>query len=161
MLPIHTILFPTDFSEASEHAFPLACALTRDYGARLVILHVAPLPTIAFGEGVVPPNPELYAHEAHEQLNRLQVPDADVRAERRFEEGDPATEILRAAQELPADLIVLGTHGRTGLRRLLMGSVAEQVVRKARCPVLTVTAPSVTPSPLPPAEQLAGVAGLP
>jgi hypothetical protein len=69
------------------------------------------------------------------------VPHADARAERRLEEGDAVTEILRVAEEAPADLIVLGTHGRTGLARLLMGSVAEQVVRRAPCPVLTVKAP--------------------
>jgi hypothetical protein len=55
--------------------------------------------------------------------------------------GDPASAILRVTQELPADLIVMGTHGRTGLGRLLMGSVAEQVVRKAPCPVVTVKTP--------------------
>ena len=59
----------------------------------------------------------------------------------RVHEGDPATQIVRVAQETRCDLIVLGTHGRTGLGRLLMGSVAEQVLRKAPCPVLTVKTP--------------------
>ncbi len=150
MLPIHTILHPTDFTDRSAHAFHLACALTRDYGARLVLLHVV-MPTVAvYGEGALPLDPEVLAREAKEHLNRLEVPGADVRAERQIEEGDPATEILRVAREIHADLIVLGTHGRTGLARLLMGSVAEQVVRKAACPVLTVTAPFA------PAPALAG-----
>jgi nucleotide-binding universal stress UspA family protein len=61
-------------------------------------------------------------------------------------EGDPAAEIIRAAQETGAELIVMGTHGRTGLQRLLMGSVAEQVLRKASCPVLTVKAPHASSS---------------
>ena len=142
MLAIRTILHPTDFSERSQYAFGVACALARDYGARLIVLHVAEVPTVASAEGVVlPPNPEELRRAAQEQLDRLPVPHANVRAERRLEQGDAVTEILRVAQEVHADLIVLGTHGRTGLGRLLMGSVAEQVVRQAACPVLTVKTP--------------------
>lgn len=142
MLSIQTILHPTDFSERSENAFQLACALTRDYGARLVVLHVvAPLSPFAYGEGLPPPDPTILLREAKDHLERLEVRGADARAERRLEEGDPAAEIHRVAQEIDASLIVLGTHGRTGLGRLLMGSVAEQVVRNAACPVLTVSAP--------------------
>jgi len=141
MLPIHTVLHPTDFSERSQNALRLACALARDYCARLVVLHAAMPPTVVYGEGALPLDPEIAYREAHEELNRLAIPNNDVRAERRFEEGDPAGTILRVARELPADLIVMGTHGRTGLARLLMGSVAERVMRKASCPVLTVTTP--------------------
>lgn len=141
MLSIQTILHPTDFSERSENAFQLACALTRDYGARLVVLHVVAPPPLAYGEGLPPPDPTILLREAKDSLERLEVPGADVRAERRLVEGDPAAEIRRVAQEIDASLIVLGTHGRTGLSRLLMGSVAEQVMREAACPVLTVTAP--------------------
>jgi nucleotide-binding universal stress UspA family protein len=141
VLPIHTIVHPTDFSERSANALQFACALARDYGARVVVLHVAPTPVIAYGEGVVPPEPGLMLQEAKGQLERLPVPDERVRVERRFAEGDAAAEILRAAGEVRASLIVMGTHGRTGLGRLLMGSVAEQVVRRAHCPVLTVTTP--------------------
>jgi nucleotide-binding universal stress UspA family protein len=154
MLPIHTILHPTDFSERSQSALLLACALGRDYGARLVVLHVAVQPTIVYGEGVVPPDPELLLQEDREQLDRLPVPDANVRALRRLEEGDPATEILRVAGEINASLIVMATHGRTGLERLLMGSVAEQVMRKAPCPVLTVRTPFTLPSPGTPVAEL-------
>ena len=111
MLPIQTVLHPTDFSERSGYAFRLACALTRDYGARLIVLHVAVPPTIVYGEGVVPPDPEIAFREAKEQLNRLAVPDGNVRAERRFEEGDPAAVILRVAKEVRADLIVMGLPG--------------------------------------------------
>ena len=148
MLAIRTILHPTDFSEPSQNALGLACALARDYGARLIVLHIAELPTVASAEGVVlPPNPEELRRAAQEQLDRLPVPHANVRAERRLEQGDAVTEILRVAQEAHADLIVLGTHGRTGLGRLLMGSVAEQVVRKASCPVLTVKTPFTQAAP--------------
>ena len=141
MLPIHTILHPTDFSEHSGNALHLAVALARDYAARLVVLHVALPPTIIYGEGVVPPEPETYLGEAREQLRRLTIP-ADIgAAERRLVEGDPAKEIVRAVREAGIDLVVMGTHGRTGLSRLLMGSVAEKTVRRAPCPVLTVRMP--------------------
>ena len=141
MLPIHTILHPTDFSDRSGHALQLASALARDYQARLVLLHVLPRPVIGYGEGVIPPEPEFLREEAKEQLDRLAVPGGGVVADRRLAEGDPAGVILHIARETHADLIVMGTHGRTGLGRLLMGSVAEHVLRRASCPVLTVAAP--------------------
>ena len=140
MLPIHTILHPTDFSAHSEHAFRLACALARDYDARLILLHVASTPLVVYGEGVAPLDPEVYYAEEKAKLFAL-TPGPAIRAEHRFEEGDPGAEIPRVAQDVHADLIVMGTHGRTGLGRLLMGSVAEQVMRHAACPVLTVRTP--------------------
>ena len=133
MLSIETILHPTDFSERSGHALQLACSLARDHGARLIVLHVMPVPLVQ--------EKRLYREEMTSELNRLGASDAQVRVEHRLEEGDAATQILRVAQETGCDLIVLGTHGRTGLGWLLMGSVAEQVVRKAACPVLTVKVP--------------------
>lgn len=140
MLRFRTILHPTDFSERSQDAFELACVLTRDHGSRLVLLHVTDPPTIAaYGQSVVPLDSEKLRQEAEARLDGLEVPHADVRAERRLVEGVPAAEVLRIAQEIEADVIVMGTHGRTGLKRLLMGSVAEQVVREANCPVLTVS----------------------
>jgi nucleotide-binding universal stress UspA family protein len=74
---------------------------------------------------------------------------AKIRVEHHLREGDPATEILALAQEIGCDLIVIGTHGRTGVGRLLMGSVAEAVLRRAPCPVLTVKG---LPAPVPPVE---------
>jgi nucleotide-binding universal stress UspA family protein len=141
MAPIHTILLATDFSEPAKHALRLACSLARDYDAHLIVLHVAVPPPMVYGEGILPPDPEVLAREAREQLDRLQFRDTNLHVERRFEEGDATTEILRVAAETRADLIVMGTHGRTGLSRLLMGSIAEQVVRRAPCSVLTVKAP--------------------
>jgi len=142
MAPIHTILHPTDFSDRSAYALRLACSLARDYGARLVVLHVAEPPPPPDVQGVMLPVSEHVGDEARADLERLAVPAADgVRVERRLEKGDPATQTLRVARELQADLIVMGTHGRTGLSRLLMGSVAERVVRRASCPVLTVKTP--------------------
>jgi nucleotide-binding universal stress UspA family protein len=148
MLAVRTILHPTDFSGPSRSALGLAWALARDYGARLIVVHVVAPPVVVSAEGVAPLNPDEFRAAAREELGRLAVPCADVPVERRLEEGDAAAEILRAARESNADLIVMGTHGRTGLSRLLMGSVAEQVVRRASCPVLTVK----TPWPAPPSS---------
>jgi nucleotide-binding universal stress UspA family protein len=154
MLPIHTILHPTDFSERSQDAFRLACALARDYDARVIVLHVWSLPTPVVGEVVpmLPPTTGYDRTATEEKLHRLQAPDAAVRVEHRLEEGDSATEILDVAQDSGADLIVLGTHGRSRLSRLLMGSVAEQIVRRAACPVVTVR------TPFPRIEQAANAA---
>jgi nucleotide-binding universal stress UspA family protein len=141
MAPIHTIMHPTDFSAQSGCALRLACSLARDYGAHLIILHVADEPPIASAEGImIPPTGDFMA-EARADLEQLELPDAHIRAERRLERGDPVREILHVADDVRADLIVMGTHGRTGLARLLMGSVAEQVVRQASCPVLTLKTP--------------------
>ena len=154
MLSIRTILHPTDFSERSEYAFHAACALARDYGARLLVLHVGAAPLVGYGVGVVPPEPERYQEELREKLRKLRVEDPRVQVEHRLiMGGDAAGEILRVAAEAKGDLIVMGTHGWTGLGRVLMGSVAEQVVRKAACPVLTVRAP------FSPAEEKPGVEG--
>jgi nucleotide-binding universal stress UspA family protein len=148
MSPIQTILHPTDFSQSAANAFQFACMLARDYAARLVIVHVAQRPmTVLGGTEALPPFADEYGpKELEERLRRLESPFASVRLERRLLTGDPVREILQVAQELPCDLIVMGTHGRTGLSRLLMGSVAEQVVRKAPCPVITVKTPLGSPS---------------
>jgi nucleotide-binding universal stress UspA family protein len=137
MFTVHTILYPTDFSAQSEHAFELACALARDYSARLVLLHVYPPPIYPVFEGgafpvdcETPPRGAVTAKEANQPPN--------LNVERVLVEGDPAHEIVEAAKKYDAGLIVMGTHGRGGLTRLLMGSVAEVVNRKATCPVLTV-----------------------
>jgi nucleotide-binding universal stress UspA family protein len=133
VLPIQTILHPTDFSGHSGYAFPLACSLARERGARLIVVHVMPVLLVE--------EKRFYREEMAGKLNRLGAPDCRFRVEHRLEEGDAATQILRVAQDTACDLIVMGTHGNTGLGRFLMGSVAEQVLRGAACPVLTVRAP--------------------
>jgi nucleotide-binding universal stress UspA family protein len=139
MLPIRTVLHPTDFSPRSEYAFHLACALARDYGARLILAHAKMPPVVVYGDmGAAPGEPEGYDAVLREKLDRIEPFDPKIPVERYFVQGDPAGEIVRLAKEHQCDLIVMGTHGRTGLSRLLMGSVAEQVLRKAHCPVLTV-----------------------
>jgi nucleotide-binding universal stress UspA family protein len=149
METIQTILHPTDFSDRSASALRLACSLARDQGARLVLVHVIPSHQPAFYAETdwVPQRQEAfqedlkrYQEEMRKKLSQLQVPDPKVPAERVVKEGHPASVILHMAQEIPSDLIVMGTHGRTG-RALVMGSVAEEVSRKAPCPVVTVKIP--------------------
>jgi universal stress protein A len=144
MLSVHTILFPTDFSENAQQAFPLACSLARDRGARIIVLYVMPPP---LGEEQVQArhHPEEYFGSPRNALHKIQASDANVRVEHRLEQGDAARVIAEVARENQAGLIVMGTHGRSGLGRLLMGSVAEQVLRKAPCPVLTVKLPVPVP----------------
>jgi nucleotide-binding universal stress UspA family protein len=141
MIAIRSILHPTDFSPRSEYAFRLACQLAKDHGATVTVLHVLPVPIAVFGNGIVPPEPENFREEMKEKLRATASPVPEVRLERMLVDGEPASEILRIATEQKCDMIVMGTHGWTGLTRLLMGSVAEKVVRKAPCAVLTVKTP--------------------
>jgi nucleotide-binding universal stress UspA family protein len=140
-LPIRRLLHATDFSQRSEFAFHLACSLARDYGARLIILHVVPAPAVVYGETVTELALEASRDTATHTLAQLKPSEPNVQFEHQLEEGDAAERIMHAAKVNQCDLIVMGTHGRTALSRLVMGSVAEQVVRKAPCPVLTVKAP--------------------
>ena len=141
MTHIRTILHPTDFSKQSEFAFQLACSLARDYGADLYVLHVMPLPVVAYIEGPLPIASEALQEELRQKLDRLHAENGKFRVLHRLVEGEPVNEIMHMAAETGCDLIVMGTHGRTGVGRILMGSVAEGVSRKAPCPVLTVKNP--------------------
>lgn len=139
------IVYPTDFSHAGDAALAYATSLARDMGATLIIAHVEE-PPAAYGGG------ELYyglPEPAHDELRRMlhQVLPTDpaVPHEHRLVTGDPATAIVNLAEMEDADLIVMGTHGRTGFSRVLMGSVAELVVRRAKCPVLTFKQPTRQP----------------
>jgi nucleotide-binding universal stress UspA family protein len=147
MLPIKTILYPTDFSPPSDYAFQVACSLARDYGAKLVVLHVD-MPPVTIGEVISYQEPQAYKEKLWDEFRRLQASEPgirDLRLETKLAEGNPAKEILATANEIKPELIVMGTHGRTGLGRLLMGSVAEEVVRKSPFPVLTVKTPIPAP----------------
>ena len=139
MLPIRKILHPTDFSEHSRAAFELASALARDYGAELMVLHVNRATPIYAPDGIVVGVPVEEPYELRGKLAQIRPEDPRVKTEHKLVDGDPADQILKAAAG--ADLIVLGTHGSTGLTRLLMGSVAETVMRRSPCPVLTVRTP--------------------
>lgn len=138
----HKILFPTDFSVLARTALEMATSLAKQRGAKLMIVHVEE-PPIAYGGG------ELYygvaepdRQEIKKMLSEVLPTDPDVGYEHRLLIGSPATSIVQLADSENVDMIVMPTHGRTGLMRLLMGSVAEEIVRKAKCPVLTVKAPA-------------------
>jgi nucleotide-binding universal stress UspA family protein len=153
MVPIETVLHPTDFSPRSEHALDVACALARDYGATLVLVHVLQSHAAAFGEFGTP-DPVVSVATLKGRLRQLAPHTLAGRVKCHVREGHAATEILRLAKETRCDIIVMGTHGRTGLGRLVMGSVAEQVVRMAPCAVLTVKAPFLARSEAPEAGVL-------
>jgi nucleotide-binding universal stress UspA family protein len=151
-------LHPTDFSESSAQAFQVACALARDADVRVIILHVCPPVVFNFGEGPVTTTIEQEKERRWERLLQIQPPSPAIRIEHQLAEGGPEEEILRVAERAPCDLIVMGTHGRTGLGRVLLGSVAEAVLRHAPCPVLTVKAPrAAEPHPAGPVTPEAGV----
>jgi universal stress protein A len=140
-MQIHGILHPTDFSEQSAAAFEVACSMARQYNAPVFALHVArPSVTIA-GEAMIRPCSAEYLREERQKLEALQSPFPGVEIHLQLVAGDPAEEILRAARELPCDFIVLGSHGHSALERLLMGSVAEEIVRRAEQPVIVVKHP--------------------
>lgn len=145
MLPIRTVLFPTDFSDRAAPAFDLACSLARDYSAELVVVHVSPPPVQGVSEGVAVELPTGWEDAVWTRLAAVRADDPRVRIIHRLIVGDPAEKIVRLAEDRHADLIVMGSHGRTGLRRLLAGSVAEAVMRTAPCPVLTVRMPFPIP----------------
>lgn len=144
MRAIREILHPTDFSEGAAPAFDTAVEMARRFESRLTILNVSTPPTYIghFGDGYSVSAEQMAAMKAEQErlLDQLRT--------RALEAGVPCTTfaiegfaneaIVEQAAARNIDLIVLGTHGRTGLGRLLLGSVAERVVRTAKCPVLTV-----------------------
>lgn len=140
-----TFLLPTDFSDCAKKAAGEALWLAESFSGRIVFLHVVdlyPLYSVAytddFGVSVPlpPPAPESIESEWQDFLSGL--PLEKVEWEKCTEEGEAATTILRQAEQKQADLIVMGTHGRTGLEYMLLGSVAEKIVRRTHCPVLTI-----------------------
>lgn len=135
------LLVTIDFSQASKKALPYAVALAREFDAALLLLHVVPahLPAELSQLGVVLEENRLLA-EAREGLSRLRQAELDpeLRVDTLAVSGAPAHAICRAAEAHAADLIVMATHGHTGLKHFLLGSVTENVVRHAGCPVLVV-----------------------
>jgi universal stress protein A len=132
------ILFATDFSPTSVGALQYATSLARDSGALLLIAHVEELPLPYAGGEMYLAQPEYPNPEIRRMLEAVVPPDKTVRYEHRLVLGTAAEDIVKLAEEDGVDLIVMGTHGRTGLARVLMGSVAEAVMRHAKCPVLTL-----------------------
>ena len=148
MLPFKRILCPTDFSEPAFVALKRAEELARHFGAELIVAHVIPPvpgphsfpdPQASFKFDVPLYQQEL-AIKAEEMLKEL-VSHHKVATRNLVTTGEAAPEILRIAHQEHVDLIVIASHGLTGRRRLVFGSVAEKVVRQATCPVLTIVAP--------------------
>ncbi len=150
-MPWKTILVPHDFSSCANHAAALARDVARTTGARLILVHIAEVPTGLGADTAIMPETggapiklrDYAVQGAEERLedlaSRLRKDDMAVAIAVAI--GNPVDEILRAAADAGADLIVMGTHGRTGLRHLITGSVTEKVVRHASVPVLTVRVP--------------------
>jgi len=142
------ILFATDYSEVSDQAFRVAVSLAREEDALLLIAHVSEEEEYPVGE-LFDEKPEPSPSEI-ERLQAVVPPGPKVRFKHQLLYGEPgsvettkpAVEIVKLAKQEDVGKIVLGTHGRTGLSHLLMGSVAEAVVRQAPCPVVTVKQPS-------------------
>jgi nucleotide-binding universal stress UspA family protein len=143
-MEIRHILAPTDFSEFSKQALEYASGFAQQFGAKLTLLYVVELPTFPM-EGYISPDLGTtllvdLERGASEELARL-LPEAEaarLSVDRRVTVGTPHRSIVETAASEHVDLIVMATHGRTGLSHLLIGSVAERVVRTAPCPVLTI-----------------------
>lgn len=139
---IKNIVCPTDFSEPSDAAIRYASSLAQHYGSTLHLVFVTERPVpYGAGSGVYLLSDE-DREKIRQQFEKVSPTESGVKCEHHLLEGDPAQEIVELSKKLSADLIVLGTHGRSGLARLLMGSVAEHVVRKAECPVLALRQPA-------------------
>ncbi len=143
---IRSILLPTDFSECAECALPYATQMARQAGARIICLHVVEpmMPAVGYAP-VAEPLPSVDVSEQLQQSAERELPRlaereecAGLDVEELIVHGEAAAEIVRVARERDVDLIVISSHGRTGLGRMLFGSTAESVVRHAHCPVLVV-----------------------
>lgn len=148
MIQMNTILHPTDFSDTSKHALKYAVSFAKEYDAKLIILHVIEEITTSLYLDMLqaPPLTELMEEietQSRKALEDILPPEVreSIKVEYLTRKGVPFLEIIRCAQENRADMTVCGTHGRTGLKHALFGSVAEKVVRKSPCPVLSVRHP--------------------
>jgi nucleotide-binding universal stress UspA family protein len=143
-MEIKSILFPTDFSQGARAAMDHALSLARDYDAQLILLYV--IQDISIAEWYIPSSlsvtdlVEDMQKSAWNEMDKwaAEVSGAVKNVEKMVVRGVPFVEIIKTAKERKTDLIVIGTHGRTGIDHMLFGSTAEKVVRKAPCPVLTV-----------------------
>ncbi|HYT75224.1 MAG TPA: universal stress protein [Vicinamibacterales bacterium] len=147
MLAIKRILCPVDFSEYSRHALEQAVGLARHHDAAVTVLHVFAVAPVAEVVPVGAPTalepvtlPASARAGLERELGRFTAPvhSGGASIALHVGEGDPVTTIVEEAEALHADLIVMGTHGRSGFQRLILGSVAESVLRKVACPMLTV-----------------------
>ena len=143
---IRSILLPTDFSECGNYALSYATSLARTFGASILCVHVIEpmVPTVGYS-GMTEPLPiaditDQLEDSAERELPKLAECEecAGIEIEELIVHGEAASEIVRVAKEKKIDLIVVSSHGRTGLGRILFGSTAEAIVRHAPCPVLVV-----------------------
>lgn len=146
MPDIRRIVCATDFSEASKRAYEYAVDLAAKLGAAVSVIHAYQIPAYTLPDGMVevPVEVESSVRERlNEQLQEFTrgIDTKGVSIDAHLLDGVPYVEITHAARELKADLVVIGTHGRTGLAHLLLGSVAERVVRTCEAPVLTIRGP--------------------
>ncbi len=155
MREINRILCPVDLSDVSRHAINHAALLARWYKATVTALHVCNpivIPSTDFAVAGIGPPPILTEQdikEVSEQVRALFDAAKPISLDVLVESGRPANQILEAAKSLPADLVVIGTHGAGGFQHLLLGSVTEKVIRQATCPVMTVPPHARTTSKLP------------
>src|SRR5581483_3456749 len=157
MAPIRTILCPVDFSNDTDHAIAHATALARWYHAKIVGLHVfqpvfaavPAFPAGGYAGGPVPDDTTVAEFENDVRHALRQATVADVAIDAHCVIGDPARTILAWSASLPADLIVIGTHGAGGFEHLMLGSVTEKVLRRAVCPVMTIPPRTRTTAVLP------------
>jgi nucleotide-binding universal stress UspA family protein len=145
MLPITKILWPTDFSEPSYEALKVADEMALHFSAELIITHVVtPIPVIPIHDDPTSFNLPMYEKEmeasAEKSLDRISREKVSQAVNRRFKViyGDPATQIVRVATDETVDLIVIATHGLTGWRKFMFGSVTEKVIRMSPHPVLSI-----------------------
>jgi nucleotide-binding universal stress UspA family protein len=137
--PRRAVLHPTDYSDISRCAFQIACRLAGS--GRVTVLHVPEPPHVPFGMAAAPPLPPGYRGAWESRLHLIRPMDPAVPVSHRLDEGDPATEILRAAGDAECDLIVMGASRRSWPWRTVVGGVSQSVARRAPCPVVRVTAP--------------------
>jgi universal stress protein A len=141
---INKILCPIDFSDFNQAANEYACILAKSTGAEIVYLHASlPLATTYGSYGYIDMDEE--AQRDQKRLEKIKPTIDDIKASHEIRFGTPAVMIVDFANEHDVDLIVMGTHGRTGVRRVVMGSVAEAVVRRAKCPVLAIKSAANVP----------------
>ena len=147
MISIKKILCPADFSDFSMHALTYEVSLAQQYGSKLLLLHVVDvfMHDPAYFAPYAPDRSmfedfEKKARTRLEEICKENIP-AAITAEPIVRVGRAFVEIVRAAREMEVDLIVIATHGRTGLSHAMFGSTAEKVVRKASCPVLSIKHP--------------------
>ncbi len=145
VVALNKILCPYDFSESSSHALRYAIEFASAYKAKLYLLHVFDIRVLDYGEpiyGISIPTKDAIGTIKTELANSIpEKVKNELQVETIVVSGVPFYEIIKFANENGVDLIVMGTHGRTGIAHILLGSVAEKVVRKASCPVLTVRHP--------------------